>query len=54
MTMSATCTNTHIERSMTPDLIIHPDDIKKPETGAPVDAYFVVSVGQTVGIFYSW
>ena len=39
---------------MTPDLIIHPDDIKKPETGAPVYAYFVVSVGQTVGIFYSW
>ena len=34
--------------------IPHLDDIKEPEIGAPVDAYFVVSVGQAVGMFYSW
>jgi hypothetical protein len=35
-------------------IIPHPNDIKEPEIGALVDAYFVVSVGQAVGIFYSW
>ena len=35
-------------------LIPHPNDIKKPEIGAEVDAYFVVSVGQAVGVFYTW
>jgi len=32
----------------------HPDDIKEPEIGVQVDAYIVVSVGQAVGVFYSW
>jgi hypothetical protein len=32
----------------------HPDDIKEPEIDIEVDAYIVVSVGQAVGVFYSW
>jgi hypothetical protein len=49
----------HIEsgakrRPLSYGLIPHPDDIKEPEIGAAVDAYFMVSVGQAVGLFYSW
>jgi hypothetical protein len=55
--MSATCTSPFkniVTLYMPSDPIPHPDNIKEPETGAVVNAYFFVSVGQTVGIFYSW
>jgi len=34
--------------------IPHPDSIKQPEAGFTPEGYYVVSVGQEVGVFYHW
>jgi hypothetical protein len=34
--------------------ILHPDSIKQPEAGFTPEGYYVVSVGQEVGVFYHW
>jgi len=34
--------------------IPHPDEIQAPEAGFIAEGFYVISVGQEVGIFYHW